>query len=405
MNRQQNMATEEELFAEIDCRQVNCHGDHICGDTFLQHHIRGQYRTVVVLSDGMGHGIKANILSTLTSSIIVNMAESNVDISAIAHTILRTLPVCSVRKLSYSTFTLLDIDHKSNLVKIVEYDNPQLTVLRGTQIMQLEWDCIIYDKGDMPTAGRTLLITEFRAEIGDRIVFATDGVTQSGLGSAIYPFGWGNSNLQRFITTIVEGHPTIMSKELSVMILNQAIGNDADRPHDDISCGVIYFRTPNRMLFCSCPPATKQQNRQLADAIIKFRGRKAVSGYILASIISQELNIEPDKNITSTDPEIPPLWKIDGIDLVTEGLITLSKALEILDLADRNTLPHGRGGAYRLCSMFLSCDQIDMIIGMKESSDTLTSWADDYGIRRKVITAIASLLEKKFAKKIDIRYF
>lgn len=391
-----------DIFVEIAYQKVNFHGDRICGDSFIQRYIPSQERTVAILSDGMGHGIKANILSSLTSSILVNMVETNEDLRTIAHTILKTLPVCSVRGISYSTFSIFDFHHKDNRVDIVEYDNPQSVIIRHGELFMPQWECFEIAEEQTQTTRRTILTTSFEAKPEDVIIICSDGVTQSGLGSDKMPFGWGEKRLREFVLNNLTNHPDVSCKCLSLNVLLRAIAHDADCPKDDISCVAIHLRKPQKLLFCSCPPTIEVKSREISEHIASFDGKTAISGYQLAELVGRELGVPIDKNLTSTDPDVPPVWKIRGVDLVTEGLITLGKVLDILEKHQENV--RGRGAAYRLCEMLFEADVIEMIIGLRERVDTPTVWTDDYVLRRKVLKAIAEIMESKFNKQVTINY-
>lgn len=393
-----------DIFVDIACRKVNCHGDRICGDNFVQRYIPSQNRTVAILSDGMGHGIKANILSTLTSSILVNMVQANEDLQTIARTILKTLPVCSVRGISYSTFTIFDYHHTHDLVTIIEYDNPQSIIIRQGKEFHPEWDCYEIAEEHATLGRRTILTTNFQAQQGDSIIFCSDGVTQSGLGSDGNPFGWGIAKLREFVSTTLNQTPHVESGELATKIVGRAVIMDQDRPKDDISCVAIHLRKPNRLLFCSCPPTIVAKKREITELISEYDGKTIVCGYPLAEMIGRELGVAIIKNPTSTDPDVPPVWRIQGIDLATEGLITLGKVLDILQKQSVDDLLKGRGAAYKICDMMMNADIIEMIIGLRERVNTPTVWSDDYVLRHKVLKSIAEILDRKYNKQIYVEY-
>ncbi len=390
----------EDLFVEIGCRQVNCRGERLCGDRFLHRTLSSEDRTVMILSDGMGHGVKANVLSTLTASVFLGMAGSGLDVGEVARTVIKTLPVCNVRKLSYSTFTLVNIEHRSGEVEIVQYDNPPAMLFRRGELRPLDWQRIAYEEPH-PGTLRTLVSARFAMQEGDRIVLASDGVTQSGLGSDRYPFGWGEAAFGRFVGQTLADDPDGEAEALADAILTRALDNDAGIPHDDITVAVVRLRRPRKLLLCSCPPSLTSDNRILADYLRGFEGVKLICGYPMAMLVANEWGVPIRKNLTSTDPEVPPEWNIDGVDLVTEGLTTLSKVLEILEhYAD---MPTGRGAAYHVCTRLLASDRIEMWIGMRGAGSDL-SQSESLMLRRKVLASIAKTLEKKFAKQVAINY-
>ncbi|HON18662.1 MAG TPA: SpoIIE family protein phosphatase, partial [Salinivirgaceae bacterium] len=116
--------------------------ERICGDVFISKRIKEEGRVIAVLSDGMGHGVKANMLAILTATLAANFTREHKDFKTIAEIIMNTLPICSVRKISYSTFTIIDVNIHTGEVSILEYDNPECLILRGKEILTPEWEYI-----------------------------------------------------------------------------------------------------------------------------------------------------------------------------------------------------------------------------------------------------------------------
>lgn len=354
-----------------------------------------------MLSDGMGHGVKANILSTLTASMLVNLRGSYASIMDIARVILKTLPVCSERKISYSTFTIIDVDHRTGLVSIAEHDNPQAVIIRQGKILNTAWDCdVITENSEVKS--QNILTTSFTLETADRIVVMSDGVTQSGLGRDGYPFGWGYRNVTDFLLQAVAGQPNISSKVLAGRVLCQSIHNDDDDPKDDITCAVMNFQPPRKLLLCSCPPSMEGANMGMAEAITSFRGRKIVCGHPLARIVAEQLGKEIVENNEWLDPEVPPTWNIEGIDLVSEGFITISKVHDILDNYSEQAM--GQGAAYDICSMLIDSDEVNIVIGLHRNIDSSPYTPDEFDIRRKILKSIGKILETKFLKEVNISF-
>ena len=161
-----------DFYIEVNSQQKNHDGERICGDVFLYRYIREEDRVIAVLSDGMGHGVKANILATLTATMALNFTREHKEVDRIAEIIMNTLPVCSERKISYSTFTIVDIE-SNGLVKILEYDNPLTIILRGNQLFDPSWKKVILEKG--LNAGKVLRTCTFKPSKEDRIIFCSDG--------------------------------------------------------------------------------------------------------------------------------------------------------------------------------------------------------------------------------------
>jgi hypothetical protein len=194
------------FYIEVNSQQRNHDGERICGDVFLNRFIKEENRVIAVLSDGMGHGVKANILATLTATMALNFTREHKEVGRIAELIMNTLPVCSERKISYSTFTIIDIE-STGRATILEYDNPSTIVLRGNQIYDPDWKKVVLESGKH--SGKVLKTCTFIPEKEDRIIFCSDGVSQSGMGSEQFPFGWERENLANYAASLVHSEASI----------------------------------------------------------------------------------------------------------------------------------------------------------------------------------------------------
>lgn len=392
------------FFIDMACPQINCHGERICGDSFLCERLSGGGRTIIVLSDGMGHGVKANILAVLTSTMLSKFLSSHEDISVIAEMLLKTLPVCSVRKISYSTFTIIDIDSISGDVRIVEHDNPRTIIMRGDAPLDLEWERREITSAEKRT--QHISQSNFKAQLGDRLVVVTDGVTQSGQRTGLYKFGWGEANLAQFVTYLVGYNSKISSRDLALQVLSKASLNDDGRPSDDISCMSLYIRDMRSMLLVSCPPSLRENYGRLAETVARFEGTRAVCGYRVAEIIAEQNGWPIKRDEFSPDPAIPPQWHVEPLDLVTEGLVTLGRVLELLEQIDQvggDAIVDGRSAADRLYRAIMRADQIEFLIGTVRNSGS-TYQTDEFDIRRNVLQNIANLLVSRYEKQVNIMY-
>ncbi|MGM0648344.1 MAG: SpoIIE family protein phosphatase, partial [Bacteroidota bacterium] len=323
----------DKFHIEIDHEKKPHNGERICGDVFVSKRVGEENRIVAVLSDGLGHGVKANILATLTSAMALNFTIEHKDPAMIAEIIMNTLPVDEERKISYATFTIIDIEINGE-VKILEYDNPQSFILRGDELFLPEWQCVLM-KGE--NRGKELRFCRFIPQKEDRIVFASDGITQSGLGTDVYPLGWGEENWHKFVQTTISNEPTISASKLCRRVVARAVKNDGFTSKDDSSCGVVYFREPRSLLICTGPPFRKEKDKELAGAVESFSGKKIICGATTADILSRELDLEIKDGFEFEDPDLPPVSYMEGIDLLTEGILTLSKVAEMLKKYDNKT--------------------------------------------------------------------
>lgn len=392
---------EDPFFIDIHCLQNNHAGEMICGDVFLQRRVREDGRTIVVLSDGMGSGVKANILATLTSSMALNFTIGHKEVRQTAEIIMRTLPVCSVRKMSYSTFTIIDIED-NGLTTIVEYDNPRSLVLRGLDVFDPGWEDIQLDVDDKRV--NVLHTCRFQAQKEDRIFFWSDGIVQAGMGTHTLPFGWELQGAVEYARRLVQNNPYTSSVKITRKLVSMAEQYDGGKPRDDTSCGVIYFREPRKLLLVSGPPFDVKSDLALAMKVQQFQGKKIIAGGTTAEIIARELALRFEAGMDIIDRELPPVSFVEGIDLVTEGILTLSKAGRILESyqsGDRLTL----GAAHQMVKLLLESDHIHIIVGTGINvAHQDPSLPVELEIRRTIIKRMVKVLEERLLKQVDVEY-
>jgi len=390
-----------DFFVEIACSQINKNGQIVSGDVFQSKQLKDENRYVTVLSDGLGSGIKANILATLTATMGLNFTSERFPLIKTAQTILDTLPVDSERKISYATFSIVDIDCDGE-THLVEFDNPPALLLRNGQLMELPREKHIFHKNKK--APKELYSLTFMPQKEDRIVIFTDGVSQSGIGTAIYPFGWDKDEIVTFCFSLTEGHPHISAHTFADKITKQAFKNDIYSAKDDISCLVIYFRQPRKLLVCTGPPYDIKNDDWLTDKVTHFEGQKLICGGTTATIIARKMNKSIQVNMDNDYPELPPASAIEGIDLVTEGVLTLSKVSELLEnYPDKNADAFGPAG--KIIHMLRTNDEINFIVGTRiNEAHQDPTLPVELEIRRNVVKKIVKILEDKFLKKVSIHY-
>jgi hypothetical protein len=349
----------------------------------------------------MGHGVKANMLATLTSTMAVNFTTEHKDADRIAEIIMNTLPVCSERKISYSTFTIIDIESNGK-TSILEYDNPPAIILRGDRQFDPDWKPVKLGKGKH--AGKVLRKCSFTPQKEDRIIICSDGVSQSGMGSDSFPFGWETENVAAYSASLIAGDSSISAVTLAGKIVTMAHKNDYYKAKDDISCAIIYFREPRKLMLCSGPPYEKDKDRELASRVSDFKGSVILCGGTTADIVARELKRSVIDELIFEDPDLPPESFVQGIDLVTEGILTLQKVNEILKTYNNSTRL-GKGPADKIVKLLMESDEIQFIVGTRiniaHQDPTLPV---DLEIRRTVVKRISRLLEERWLKKVSLEY-
>ncbi len=417
---------------DIDYSQLFKNGQKIGGDVFLLDRNPGSNIITATLSDGLGSGVKANVLASLTSHMANKLSFSPMDLSHSAEIIMDTLPVDRDKGISYSTFTIARIafaDDKSFIsTDLVEYDNP--ASLRFSYSEPVEWEKHATKlRRKAAIKEEIVYASSFDMKLGDRLIFFSDGVAQAGapLGSfrdegvstrTMLPGAphkvnqpqpaerlkeWGVENVQEFIRGLLAKKPTINSRDLARAIVTEAYKRDNYHPNDDITCAVIAIRKPSRVLIITGAPRNRESDKRLGEIIRNFEGFVIVCGGTTAKIVARELNkeVKADK---SPSGNLPPASIIDGIDLVTEGMLTLAEVGNRLE--DKILLKHmPEDPAKRIIKILREIDQAQIVVGTKINDDTDDpAAAAKIGVRFPVIEKIVRSLERNYLKEVDVRY-
>ncbi len=391
-----------DFFVEVDHAQVSKHNKQVPGDVFLSRKVETDKRIVSVLSDGLGSGIKANVLATLTTTISLNLTSNSIDVKDTAETIMKTLPECKKRKISYSTFTIIDIDLKDNRVEIMEFDNPGFMLFRSGDRVLLDKKKI---RMDNPIGtSQALYYSQFNIEMGDRLVIFSDGISQAGIGNKNYSLGWPEEQIVSTVKERINKTRDISARELSNFLVNEAHKIDGELAKDDITSACFYFRHPRRTLLISGPPVDKSDDYKIKRAVDRFQGKKIICGGTTSNIYGRLAGKEIKVNLDSFNKDIPPDSEIDGIDLVTEGILTMSCASEFLESEGPNEIDEVNPG-YKLYNMLKDSDYIKFVVGTKINEvHQNPNIPEDLGLRKNVVKKMANLLQEKYLKIVDIEY-
>ena len=387
-------------FIEVDFCQRAKHGQLISGDVFLSEKVKEEGRVVSVLSDGLGSGVKASVLATMTATMALKFAASAMDIRRSAEIIMDTLPICSVRKISYSTFTVVDMAGTGQ-TRIIEHGNPPFVLVRPqgaaaiakTEVRPERWQ------------DRVISYTSFEAQKEDRIVFFSDGISQAGMGEYRTPFGWGVAAVEQVVKEQVARHPQMSARELSRLLVAKAEEVDGLTAKDDITCGVVYFRSPRQLLVMTGAPFHRAHDRELARLAERTPGRKVICGGTTANILARELKREMQIDLRQTrDARVPPAARMDGFDLVTEGILTLG---EVLRLLEEGFAPEEMkaNAAVRLAGMLLDSDVVKFAVGTRiNEAHQDPNIPVELDLRRNIVKRIARVLEGKYRKRVTVGY-
>jgi len=384
-------------FIEVDHFQLACGGEHLSGDLFHSRSLEDGQRVVSVLADGLSSGVEAAVLASVTASMALEYVEWNIDTAKAAAILMDSLPVDPVRRISYSTFTIVDA-RRDGRTRVFEHGNPPIMLIRDGALVPLERTVLAQPRW----GNRRLHVSEFQSSVGDRIVLCSDGVTQSGMGTQAHPLGWGEPEAAAFALGRLARTPDLSSRRLAELLVDRALWNDGGAAGDDITCGIIHLRRPRVLQVLTGPPFDRARDRDFAALVDTPGSRKVVCGGTTSNILARELNREVEMDLSLHDREVPAPSTMAGVELVTEGCLTLAKVSEYLEAG---ACPR-RNAASRLVELLLESDVIHFQVGTAvNEAHQDPALPVELDIRRNVIRRVAALLETRHLKKTRVSYY
>jgi hypothetical protein len=380
------------LFYEFGCSSVNKAGEELCGDSVVFN--RNPEQVTAVLSDGLGSGVKANILSTLTTKIISVMLEKGASIGEVTETLSATLPQCKVRKIAYSTFSIAQ-SFLNGETFVTEYDNPPTFYITDGKVHPLDYQ-------ERKFGGRTIKESHFTLKTGDWLIFVSDGEVHAGIGG-VWNLGWDWEHIARYLED--QSVLDIPAQMLAENLVNEANKLYEKNPGDDTTAGVIKVRDRRFATLLIGAPLNKEDDEDVVKNLMGSNGKKIVCGGTTGNIVARELQQELDVDLSTLSNDVPPVGIIKGIDLVTEGTVTLLKTLELLkDSSKRDTLRYKKDGASRLAYELSEADSITIVLGRAiNAAHQNPDLPIDLGLKSQFVEEIAHLLENR-DKEVDISY-
>ncbi len=305
-----------DLCADIGYKSINHVGEELCGD-----HVdvveENENSTVIVLADGLGSGVKASILSTLTSKIISTMMAAGLPIEECVATIAATLPVCSLRGVAYSTFTIIHLCDNQT-AEIIQYDNPHVILIRDYK----NYD---YPKTEMNIDGKKIYRSTIYLQEDDVFVAMSDGCPHAGMGG-LYNFGWKREEIIEYMEALVPGGYT--AKNMSTILVDECDRLYGNAPGDDTTACVVKIRKREPMNILFGPPSNRDDCNRMMSLFFSKEGKHIICGGTTSSIAAKYLGKPLRASLNFERSDVPPIAELEGVDLVTEGVITVNRVLE-----------------------------------------------------------------------------
>ncbi len=389
---------------ETACASEMKHGQMIAGDNFSSRRIKEEGRLISVLADGLGSGVKAGVLSTLTATMALKLIEDKMDAVHSAELIISTLPVCAERGIAYSTFTISELS-ESGYARIIEYDNPPFVLWRQGGMVEVRKSASSFEaKGAGIGKENLVFSSSFPIFPGDYIVIFSDGVSQSGLSPSMSASPWGHENISRFVSDALNRGAAKSASGLANMIIEEALRRDSGRAKDDMTCAVMHFRTAKRLLLVTGPPRDPSSDKWFAEKTARHSGTLAICGGTTANIVARELGRKIEIDLETLCEDVPPASTMDGVSIVTEGGMTLEKVCSMIE-ADDLRPAHRDDAASRLLRLISEADIIDFLVGTKINEANIEPGAPiEIDIRKNIVRRLSSLLERRLLKETCIEF-
>ena len=387
------------LCTEIGYASLIKQGEQLCGD-HVEVVTQGENSFVMVLADGLGSGVKANILAILTSKIISTMIANGMGIEECVKTIAATLPVCEKRGVAYSTFTILSVVD-NEYAEVIQYDNPNVIYLKNGVNTE-------YPMQQFEMEGKKIFSSHFELEEDDTFIAMSDGAIYAGVGKTMN-FGWQRDNIVEFMEANYEN--IYSAKTLATLLLDQCNELYAGEPGDDTTVGVIKIRQRNSMSLLMGPPVDPADVNKMMALFFSKEGKHIVCGGTTSELAAKYLGKKLEAQIEYIDPKIPPAAKIEGVDIVTEGVITMTQVLKYAEnyLADNgdylewSNKPDAASQIARL--LFEEATDINFFVGRAiNPAHQNPNLPISFSVKMRLVEELSACL-KKMGKKIKVSYF
>lgn len=387
------------LCTDIGWKSINHDGEQLCGD-----HVdiveQNENSSVIVLADGLGSGVKASILSTLTGKIISTMMSEGLPLEECVSTIAATLPVCSVRGVAYSTFTIIHLMNNET-AELIQYDNPLIILLRNGKNFD-------YPKKEITIEGKTIYQSLIKLQENDVFIAMSDGCPHAGIGRA-YNFGWKREDIIDFMEAISDAG--YAAKTLSTMLVDECNKQYGYHPGDDATACVVHIRKREAMNILFGPPRNRDDCDRMMSLFFSKEGKHIVCGGTTSSIVASYLGKSLTTSLCFESSDVPPIAQIEGIDLATEGVITISKVIEYAkDALDKNEMyerwSYQHDGASMICRLlFEEATDINFYVGRAVNpAHQNPELPINYNIKMNLVKELSGCLQQ-MGKRVKVSYF
>ncbi len=423
---------------DICWKSFNKNREELCGDKVEV--LKTEDSSIIILADGMGSGVKANILatltskilgtmfregaeidacvetiartlpickeraivSTLTSKILGTMFREGAEIDACVETIARTLPICKEREVAYATFSILQI-FRDGEAYLVEYDNPKCVFIRNKEIIN-------YPYQERVIEGKKIREYRFHVELNDCFVLMSDGAIWAGEEETMN-YNWEWDDMAAY--TLKCTNETLSAARLAAMLSQVCYDLYGQKPGDDTTVAVTRVIRRQVVNIFTGPPSRKEDDERVVHDFMKQEGKKVICGGTSANVASRVLKREIVTLVKHVDPKIPPMATMEGLDLVTEGVLTIGSALDLLHRYENDEFDEAffdaldaENGAAKLARLLIEeCTDLNLFVGRAlNPAHQNSNLPFDLSVRMNLVEQLKDCAER-MGKHVTVKYY
>ena len=385
---------------DICWKSFNKNREELCGDKVEV--LKTEDSSIIILADGMGSGVKANILATLTSKILGTMFREGAEIDACVETIARTLPICKEREVAYATFSILQI-FRDGEAYLVEYDNPKCVFIRNKEIIN-------YPYQERVIEGKKIREFRFHVELIDCFVLMSDGAIWAGEEETMN-YNWEWDDMAAY--TLKCTNETLSAARLAAMLSQVCYDLYGQKPGDDTTVAVTRVIRRQVVNIFTGPPSRKEDDERVVHDFMKQEGKKVICGGTSANVASRVLKREIVTLVKHADPKIPPMATMEGLDLVTEGVLTIGSALDLLHRYENDEFDEAffdaldaENGAAKLARLLIEeCTDLNLFVGRAlNPAHQNSNLPFDLSVRMNLVEQLKDCAER-MGKHVTVKYY
>lgn len=385
---------------DICWKSFNKNREELCGDKVEV--LKTEDSSIIILADGMGSGVKANILATLTSKILGTMFREGAEIDACVETIARTLPICKEWEVAYATFSILQI-FRDGEAYLVEYDNPKCVFIRNKEIIK-------YPYQERVIEGKKIREFRFHVELNDCFVLMSDGAIWAGEEETMN-YNWEWDDMAAY--TLKCTNETLSAARLAAMLSQVCYDLYGQKPGDDTTVAVTRVIRRQVVNIFTGPPSRKEDDERVVHDFMKQEGKKVICGGTSANVASRVLKREIVTLVKHADPKIPPMATMEGLDLVTEGVLTIGSALDLLHRYENDDFNEAffdaldaENGAAKLARLLIEeCTDLNLFVGRAlNPAHQNSNLPFDLSVRMNLVEQLKDCAER-MGKHVTVKYY